>query len=68
MDRPAMTAEEIAEYPTATVRVHCRFHGVCLYAGNTDPEGGAEAVFAAAGCPEGDASIEELEACPARPT
>lgn len=56
MQPPAMTADEVAAHPAATVRVSCYLHNRTLYAGDLPPEGGADGVFAAAGCPD---------ACPA---
>lgn len=52
MQPPAMTADEVAEHPAAPVRVSCYLHNRTLYAGDLLPAGGADGVFAAAGCPD----------------
>lgn len=50
---PSMTPQQIADCPlfAPTVRVSCYQHSCTLYVGDEVPEGGAEAVAAAAGCP-----------------
>lgn len=52
LEPPAMTAQEIADYPHAapTVRVNCYEHATCLFVGMATPDRGADAVFTAAGC------------------
>lgn len=50
MQPPAMAATDIARYPTAPVRVNCYLCARCLYAGDDVPDGGADAVYQAAGC------------------
>lgn len=52
MQPPAMTADEVAARPAALERVSCYLHNRTLYAGDLPPAGGADGVFAAAGCPD----------------
>lgn len=52
---PAMTPAEIAANPlfAPPVRVTCYPCKTTLFVGETAPEGGADAVYSAAGCPKG---------------
>lgn len=66
-----MTATEVATRPFASVRVNCYDCERCLFAAEELPEGGAQAVFDAAGCsgdprtcpgPAAEASVVDLPA------
>lgn len=50
---PAMTPQQVADYPLFApgVRITCYRHGCTLFVGDEVPEGGADAVAQAAGCP-----------------
>lgn len=62
-----MTPDQVDARPDALVRVNCYRCAVCLFAGNAAPAGGADAVWAAAGCPPLGATDEQVQECPNRP-
>lgn len=67
MESPAMPAADVARHPNALVRINCYPCQRCLFAGDEAPEGGAEAVYQAAGCLDDPTTCPGTTPDPARP-